>query len=226
LCRANGGHLVRIVGPAFELVSGWHTRGIPFKIVCKGIDRRLGRQPEQQGRRRPLRIEFCKADVLDVFDEWRRAVGGLTAAAAGAGGDAPEPESPRGRGPSLPAHLQRAQIRLTSVLSGSRLPPALTAFIDDVVGRLDAWRADATSLRGERRRQVLAGLQEIDHALMACAWASQDAATIAALHDEATRDLAAFRGRMTADQWDTTVQAAATRLLRERLLLPSLSLDP
>src|SRR5688572_23605274 len=75
LCRKNDGHLVRIVGPAFEQVCGWATRGVPLTIAQRGIDRYFDRYYARGPRRRPVRIEFCEADVLDVFDEWRRAVG-------------------------------------------------------------------------------------------------------------------------------------------------------
>jgi hypothetical protein len=34
LCRKNDGHLIRIVGPAFEQVSGWAREGIPLS-VCR-----------------------------------------------------------------------------------------------------------------------------------------------------------------------------------------------
>ena len=33
LTRVNGGHLVRIVGPGFELVRGWANEGIPLSVV-------------------------------------------------------------------------------------------------------------------------------------------------------------------------------------------------
>jgi hypothetical protein len=75
LCRKNDGHLVRIVGPAFEQVCGWAARGVPLRIAQRGIDRYFERYYAKGPRRRPVRIEFCEADVLDVFDEWRRAVG-------------------------------------------------------------------------------------------------------------------------------------------------------
>jgi hypothetical protein len=39
LCRKNDGHLIRIVGPSFELVRGWADARHPFKIACQGIDR-------------------------------------------------------------------------------------------------------------------------------------------------------------------------------------------
>jgi hypothetical protein len=86
LCRKNEGHLIRIVGPVFEKVCGWAAQGVPIKIAYRGIDRYFERQHAKgpAPRRRPIRVEFCEADILDAFDEWRRAVG-VTASAAAAG---------------------------------------------------------------------------------------------------------------------------------------------
>src|SRR3982751_7124884 len=97
LCRKNEGHLIRIVGPAFEQVCGWAVQGIPLKVVFRGIDQYCERYYSKGPRRRPVRIEFCEADVFDLFDAWRRAVG----VAAGPG-DAVE-EVPRK--PALASHL-------------------------------------------------------------------------------------------------------------------------
>src|SRR5678816_213973 len=85
LCQKNEGHLIRVVGPAFDVVSRWEQDGIPLKVAYRGIDRYFERYYRQGPRRRPIRIEFCEADVLDSFDEWRRALGlagAPTAAAA------------------------------------------------------------------------------------------------------------------------------------------------
>ncbi len=88
LCRKNEGHLIRIVGPVFGTVTGWAEQGIPLKVAFRGIDRYFDRQKQKsrrggvlQPRRRPVPIQFCEADILDAFDEWRRATG-LSAAAA------------------------------------------------------------------------------------------------------------------------------------------------
>src|SRR5881275_3594736 len=81
LCRKNEGHLVRIVGPSFELVCGWASRGVPLKVAYRGIDRCFERYYAKGPRRRPVHVDFCEADVLDVFDQWRRALG-LTAGSA------------------------------------------------------------------------------------------------------------------------------------------------
>ena len=39
LCRRNDGHLIRVVGPAFEIVKGWAAQGIPLTLVREAIDR-------------------------------------------------------------------------------------------------------------------------------------------------------------------------------------------
>jgi hypothetical protein len=75
LCQKNDGHLIRVVGPSFEVVSGWAEQGVPLKIAYAGIDRYFERYYRKGPRRRPVKIDFCDADVLDVFDEWKRAVG-------------------------------------------------------------------------------------------------------------------------------------------------------
>ena len=75
LCRKNDGHLIRIVGPSFEKVCGWAEQGVPISVAFRGIDRCFERYYAKGPRRRPVRIDFCEADVLDVFDEWRRAIG-------------------------------------------------------------------------------------------------------------------------------------------------------
>jgi hypothetical protein len=60
LCQKNGGHLIRIVGPAFEQVRGWADAGVPLAIAFRGVDRYCDRQKAKAtSRRRPVRIEFC-----------------------------------------------------------------------------------------------------------------------------------------------------------------------
>ena len=112
LCRKNDGHLIRIVGPAFELVSGWASRGIPAKVVRHGVDRYFERYYAKGPRRRPVRIDFCEADVLDAFDEWRRAVGVLLPKSA----DHSEQKEVAAAKPhhSLAAHIDRAISRLVA----------------------------------------------------------------------------------------------------------------
>ena len=43
LCKKNDGHLIRVVGPSFELVSGWAERGVPLKgLTYQKVEQALG----------------------------------------------------------------------------------------------------------------------------------------------------------------------------------------
>ena len=116
LCRKNDGHLIRITGPSFELVSGWAARSIPLKIAFHGIDRSFERYYRKGPRRRPLKIDFCDADVLDAFDEWRRAVMQSPVGQSPFGQSSVSQSSSKAH-QSLPAHLERVVMRLTSAIT-------------------------------------------------------------------------------------------------------------
>jgi hypothetical protein len=212
LCRKNDGHLVRIVGPSFELVSAWAEQGVPLKVAFRGIDRHFERYYAKGPRRRPVRIDFCEADVLDVFDEWRRAIGLRTV-------DEPDARTPRR--PSLAEHLERVIARLTA--RRAQAPGPLEAALEEAVRALDAERGAAKTVRGEARAALLARLEALDRALLEAARASADAAVMSAVEREVDDELAAFRSRMNDEVYARTRSAACERALRERLGLPTLT---
>ena len=222
LCRKNDGHLIRVVGPAFDQVCGWATRGIPIKIVFRGIDRYFERYYGKGPRRRPVRVEFCEADVLDVFDDWKRAVG--VGSAAQAEGDRPDEDAAaaRKRG-TLLAHLDRLVSRLTALRAGEAR--SLDATLDDVVRELDALRAGSRGLRGEAREALLARLRALDLRLLEAARASCDAPMLQRLDAEADVQLAPFRNRMAAAVYTESKQACIDRLIREYLRLPVITYE-
>jgi len=230
LCRKNDGHLIRIVGPSFEMVSAWAARGVPVKVAFRGIDRYFERYYAKGPRRRPVRIDFCEADVLDVFDEWRRAVG-ISSIAAGPGpsNGADVDANPdcdadgETRRPSLPAHLERVVSRLSGLRSTS--PDALGVLIESVVGELDAVRENARNLRGAARAQLLARLSDLDAQLMAAARERLTADARAELRRDAEAELAPFRARMPQTAYEQSLAACMDRLLREHVRLPILTLE-
>jgi hypothetical protein len=220
LCRKNEGHLIRIVGPAFEQVCGWASQGIPLKAVFRGVDRYVERYYAKGPRRRPVRIEFCEADVLDAFDEWRRAVG-----VSGAPGsvDGPDEERATRARESLATHLDRVVARLVARRGGE--DRSLDAALDGIVRELDAARTTAKNLRGERREAMLQRLRELDRELVQAARATSDAGTLQRVVAEADEQLSPFRGRMHADAYAQSHQACIDRLLREHARLPTIAFD-
>lgn len=224
LFRRNGGHMIKITGPRFDLVCEWAKRGIPVKVVERGIDRCCERH-ERKPRRRPIPIEFCEADVLDVFDEWRRAVGvpvrDVVSEDAEESGS--EDESPHRRHASLPAHLDRVIARLTTLRGGE--DRSLDETFEQIVRELDAARAAAKTLRGEARAAFLQRLQALDSTIISAVRSSCDASTLEQLEREADAELAPFRERMPAEAYEQSRRAAVDRLIRDRRRLPVIAFE-
>jgi len=218
LCQKNEGHLIRVVGPSFDLVARWASDGVPLKVAFRGIDRTVERYYRTGPRRRPVRIDFCAADVLDVFDEWRRATGLSAAEARGE-----EPAHPVKRAPSLADHLQRALLRLTQARVAGTLDERADPIVDRVSRELDAAKANRRGLRGEEREALIGRLAALDGELVALARASLTATSLSELEREAVSDLAAFRDRMPADALERARSSAIEQAIRDRLRLPTLA---
>jgi hypothetical protein len=223
LCRKNDGHLVRIVGPAFEQVCGWAARGIPLTLAMRGIDRYFERYYAKGPRRRPVRIEFCEADVLDVFDEWKRSVGvsseasGAGEASGGSGADLSGPRS------SLPTHLERVIARLTTLRAGT--DRSFDPLLEEIVRELDGARPSAKTLRGDARDALIKRLQQLDATLIDALRHHCGDSSLRQLAAEADEELKPFRVRMPADAYQQAHRACVDRLLRERANLPTISYE-
>ncbi|MGE0360156.1 MAG: hypothetical protein AB7R67_05470 [Vicinamibacterales bacterium] len=220
LCRQNGGHLIRIVGPAFDLVTGWAMTGIPLAVACAGIDRAVARAARRPGRHRPMRVEFCAADVLDAYDEWARAVSsaGIPTARAAA------PPAAH-RKPTLGQHIDRVVTQLTTLRGSGRVPAAMDGALAAAIAALDVRRAAAATARGPARETLIAELAAIEAGLTAAALDAVDAAARAEARRDAEAEIAAYRARLAPAQWDAAAATATARLVRLRLGLPQVAFE-
>ena len=215
LCKKNEGHLIRIVGPVFEQVSRWAAQGVPLAVAFRGIDRYCERYYAKGPRRRPVRLEFCEADILEEFDNWRRAVGVPAAETAG--------DPPESKQDSLPSHLDRVIARLTA-LRGSNRSAVFRERIDAAVRELDALRASAKQVRGEARVAILSRLVALDATLLDAAGVELDDESRADLARRAESEISPFASRMSPDARHNAVDAAFARLVRDAFGLPTLPL--
>jgi hypothetical protein len=225
LCRKNDGHLVRIVGPAFEQVRGWAQLGVPLRVAFSGIDRYCERYYSKGPRRRPVRIEFCEDDVLDAFDEWRRAVGVRAVAAAADTDGSDEPEAVAHRKGSLSAHIERVLSRLGSAGESRPLSEAFVSHLAGLGEELRTLEGEARQARGENRARLLGRLAALDRDLMNMAAAEADPVVRDRLRHEAAEEIEPFAGRMPVEARMHAVEAAERRLLRETLGLPVVSFE-
>jgi len=230
LCRKNDGHLIRVTGPSFDLVAGWATQGVPLKVACAGIDRCFERYYRKGPRRRPVKIDFCEADVLDVFDEWRRAVGirsSLQSPGVSPQSHGPESSSPQSPSPrhSLPAHLERVVLRLSEARARGTLGSAFDPLIDRAAAELEVARIKTAGVRGAARQELIARLAALDAELLQQARALLDPPTRTALSNEVEESLAPFRAGMAPESLTLARQRALDAVVRERFRLPRIAFD-
>lgn len=232
LCRRNGGHLIRLVGPAFALVSGWARQGIPLRIVLQGVEQTVQRLEARGPRRRPVRIEFCEADVLTAFDQWRRAVG-PTVSRAAAGGGALDAADDTGtpsvkRQPSLTRHLERVIERLSSVRASTALPETAGHAIDAALVALDVLVPRARGARGEARQELRDELQRIDETLVAALTSSIMDPSAGGRRDaliaRAEADLRPLRPRVSDEAYAEALDRVLRHLVRGELGIPEIVL--
>ena len=222
LARVNAGQIVRVVGPAFELVRGWALEGMPLTIVFHGIDRKAERH--RAGRsKRPLRLEFCEDDVRETFDRWRRAVG-LPADALGHGDATGTEPAPRKR-PSLSKHLERVADRLSRVIGRLDWPDDFRDRLAVSLDEVSSLRETVRTARGDARSAIPVRLARVDEAMMAAAKSALPADVHARLRAGASTDLAAYEGRVAPDVWRQSVDRATDQLIREHFSLPTVTFD-
>jgi hypothetical protein len=217
-----------VAGPSFVFVSGWAEQGVPLKIAFAGIDRYFERYYRKGPRRRPVKIDFCDADVLDVFDEWRRATGihqssvdsrqsSVDSRQSSVDGPAASPQRPVASHQSFP-RISSASLRLTSARAGGSL--------GDVRRVIDRAAAESTRPGPRRAVWVRGGVRSSSEHLGARRGAGAEARATSSrwrsrlLSREASRAVG-FRHAMTEDAFARARQAVIDRPVRERSDCPS-----
>ncbi len=214
LTRVNGGHLVRVAGAGFALVKQWADEGIPLSVVFRGIEQKAERH-RAGASRRPLRIEFCEADVRDLYAAWRSAVGLTAFAGRQAGGTATT------RRPATKT-IDRAIERLGRLAGQLELSEAFRDAISRAIEDLAALRQSLSGVRGDARARLLERLPAIDRALMDAARLAISPDAIEDITRQAEEELAPYRARLSGEDWARAVSVTVDREVRERLALPAL----
>jgi hypothetical protein len=224
LTRINGGHLVRVVGPGFALVKQWADEGVPLSVVFRGIEHKAERHAAGASKR-PLRIEFCEADVRALYDDWRRAIGVPATATAEADGDADRSAPDRSaasRRRSVPKAIDRAIDRLGRLAGRLELPEEFRDAMSRLIQQLSALREELAHTRGAARDQLLERLGPLESDLLDHARGVVPADVMRDITARAEQDLAPYRERLSPEAWTRAISVTVDRGVREHLELPSL----
>ena len=229
LTRINGGHLVRVVGPGFALVKQWADEGVPLSVVFRGIEHKAERHAAGASKR-PLRIEFCEADVRALFDDWRRAIGVAAPSVGDAVADvdadtsaAGKPASAKRR--SMPKAIDRAIDRLGRLAGRLELPGEFRDAMSRLIEQLSALREELARTRGAARGLLLERLAPLERELLERSRLVIPPDVLREITARAEQDLAPYRDRLSPEAWARAVSVTVDRGVGEHLELPSLDVS-
>jgi hypothetical protein len=204
----------------WALIETWREAGIPLEAVLRGIDNAFDKYDERvrrsAGRVRKVNgLGWCAQSVMEAVEQ-------VMQAAIGASPDSVK-ESSTDSGFENERVASYLEQNATAIEDAKVNAPA-DAVVSEVAARLRALAAELRvdpSMRLEELDQTLTVLEEKTFAAVLTA---ADESELTALREQATRELAPYRGKMQAVQIKQVQQQFLQKKLLEARKLPRLSL--
>ncbi len=204
-------HFQRVRGTAlfllspldWALIENWKTAGIPLEAILRGIDETFEKWRSRKVKRRAINsLAYCTQAVMEQAER------APASSRTGVSSDAPFTAD------EIRQHLNRASAQIAlkpeppfQEVASSLL--ALEPLIEDQMGNLEDLERRLTALE-EKLVAALRSMQNPEH--------------LYALREALDRELAPYRGRMTADQLAMLERRYLDTALLEHAKLPRLSL--
>ena len=201
----------------WALVETWREAGVPLAAVLAGIDDAFDKRAAKpaRGRGRTSRINglaWCAQSVMEAAER-------QSDAAIGAGDATDMRES----GFEI-ERIARFLSRNADAVAGASLAPPADAIAAEIAGRLHGLAAELLTLRAPHLEELDTTLTALESRLVAALVTVAGEAELVALREQATRELAPYRGKMQAVQ----IRQVQQQFLEKRLMsargLPRLSL--
>jgi hypothetical protein len=214
------GSLLMLSTLDWALVETWREAGIPLEAVLRGIDNAFDKHDERtrrtSGRVRKVNgLAWVAQSVMEATEQVMEAAIGASATTETAQADSGF-EAER-----IAAYLEENADAITA----ATLPSPADIVGEEIAGRLKALaaglRLDATASSLEDLDRTLTVLEE---KLFAALLTSSDEERLTALREQASRELAPYRGKMQAVQIKQVQQQFLQKKLLEAYNLPRLSL--
>jgi hypothetical protein len=213
------GSLLMLSTLDWALIETWREAGIPLEAVLRGIDNAFDKHDAKAlrstGRTRKVNgLAWCAQSVMEAVEQT------MEASIGAASNKAAEPAESGFETQRVALYLESNAISIES----ARLDPPADATVAEIAGRL---RALALGLRAEPTHSLeeldrtLSVLEEKIFAALMTATPEQELVT---LREQATRELAPYRGKMQAVQIKQVQQQFLQKRLLETRKLPRLSL--
>ena len=201
----------------WALIETWKAAGIPLEAVLRGIDSAFDRYDLRASKTKKVNsLAYCAQEVLAASEDMKEAAVGVMAES--------KPETGF-ESAKIAEFLRRCanQLRAAKLPSKTGISPEAVAC--DVSTRLEELAREietkAVPLRLEDLERRLAVLEEKLLAVLLAVLAEDEVVAVIA---EANRELAPYRGKMTAVQIEQLQKQYMRKKLLEKYKLPRLSL--
>jgi hypothetical protein len=195
------------------LMETWKEAGIPLEAVLRGIDAAFDKWERRAKKTRKVNsLAYCQQEVLAAVEDLQEAALGST------------------RDPSATsianAELARYFERNAEKMEKTRHPSAEVRTLVDA--QLATLREMAAEVAASERPADLEGLERrmtvMEEKLFAALWSHASDEELVEARAQAERELAPYRGKMSAAQIEQLLRQYGNKQLLERHALPRLSL--
>ncbi len=217
--QARRGSILLLSTLDWALIEAWREAGVPLEAVLRGIDDAFdkydARSQRAGGRLRKVNgLAWCAQSVMQTTEAMREAA---------IGGDTSEAKEPVDSGfeeERLAAYLTANAARLSSAQGTG---PAAEV-IAGIAERLRALAAEQRAGTAQKPEQLEGTLTALESRLFAALTLDASDAEVLALREQAARELAPYRGKMSAVQLKQVTEQFVHKRLLEARALPRLSL--
>jgi hypothetical protein len=213
------GSLLMLSTLDWSLIETWREAGIPLEAVLRGIDNAFDKY-DARARTSARRVQkvnglaWCSQAVLEAVEQANEA-------AIGAGHDTPSAGSESGFETERIAAYLTANAQL---LAGAPLTAPADAIAAEVAQRLRELAAAARLEPASSLEDLDRTLTVLEEKLFAALLTATPEPELVALREQASRELAPYRGKMQAVQIKQVQQQFLQKRLLEARKLPRLSL--
>jgi hypothetical protein len=197
----------------WALMELWKEAGIPVEAVLRGIDAAFDKYDRRAKKTRKVNsLAYCQQEVLAAVEDLQEA----------ATGSKRDPGATTIPNAALAEYFERNAQQLDACKHPSSAVLALTAAQATTLRELAAeMKANPTpaDLEDLERRMTVA-----EEKLFAALWSNASDDELLQARTQAERELAPYRGKMTAAQIDQLLRQYGNKQLMERHKLPRLSL--
>ncbi len=207
-CRRRG--TVLVVSPLdWAVMETWKEAGLPLEAVLRGIDATFDKYDRRPSKTRNINsLAYCTQEVLAAAEDMKEAAVGAKR----------EPQQHSLESERIRQYLQRNAAEFAK----AKVPAGAEKLVREDARSLEELAAglgDAPDVEEIERRMTV-----MEEKLFATLLASTDDFALVEIRARAERELAPYRGKMTAPQIEQLLRQYTNKKLLERYGLPRLSL--